>query len=174
MTLWVTDDQGATSQIQAEVLVKPIQARISFFPWYLYLNSRGKYLWARISLPERFDARKVDKSSVCIIPDDASAIFPDQRGKITFFDKIFNKYSNRRKSIPVRFDRQAVLATMVCPPDRRAELTIRGEIYHDERWVEFEGTGRIWTKMRKRHKCRASLTMERPALTSVCSDNSRS
>ena len=170
VTLWVTDDQGATSQIQAEVLVKPVQVQIKFFPYNLYFGSRARSLWAKIIFPQKYDARNVDDTSVCISPDDASAIFIRPKKKYTFFDKIFDKFRKRKKSTIVRFDRQAVLAKMACPPDKRTELKIRGEIFHNDRWVEFEGTGSVRTKMRKRHKCRASLTTVRPALTSVSSD----
>ncbi len=156
VTLWVTDDQGATSDIQAEVVVKSVQARVKFYPRRLYLGSRGKYLWAKITFPKGFDARNVDESTLCIVPDKARPIFAYQKASRSFFDRIFNKLRKRKKWITVRFDRQAVLATFACPPEKRSDLKIQGDVFQNNRWVEFKSTGSIRTKMRKRFRCDAN------------------
>lgn len=149
VTLWVADDQGATSSVQAEVQVKPVEVQVAFYPSKLYFGRKAKSLWAKIVFQGGFDARNVDESSVCIVPEGASAIFAHQKKHNSFLYRIFNKFRKRRKSIIVRFDRQAVLANLACPPAGRTELKIQGEIFHNDRWVEFEGTGAVRTAMKR-------------------------
>jgi hypothetical protein len=63
-----------------------------------------------MTFPAGFGARNVDESSLCIIPDNAPAIFAYQKQRHNLFDKIFNKFRKRKKSITVRFDRQSCSA----------------------------------------------------------------
>jgi len=139
VTLRVTDDKGSTSSVEAEVHAEPPQIQNS----------------ARIKFPEGYDARKVDPASVYIVSDKEAAIFSHVKKKSNFFDKVIKKFSKRKKSISVKFDRQAVLATLGCPPARETTLTVRGEILQNEKRVEFEGTGVIRLKMKKKSRCSA-------------------
>ena len=131
VTLWVTDDKGSTTSVEAEVAVldKPllIAVKTKFSPRKLYLNHKGKgrrtrYLKAKIVFPEEYDARHVDLASVHIVPDDAPAILSRVKKKRDFWDKISKKFGKRKKSIAVKFDRQAVLATLACPPARKTDV----------------------------------------------------
>jgi hypothetical protein len=164
---------GLTSSVQAEVHAEQPQLEVhaeqpqlkvkaKFFTGKHYLNGKGKgkgkkakYLSAKIEFPKGYDARKVDPASVYIVSDKEAEIFSHVKKKSNFFDKVIKKFSKRKKSISVKFDRQAVLATLGCPPARETTLTVRGEILQNEKWVEFEGTGVIRLKMKKKSRCSA-------------------
>jgi hypothetical protein len=161
VTLWVTDDKGSTSSVEAEVHAEPpqiqnaVEVRAKFSTRKRYRNGKAKYLSARIEFPEGYDARKVDPASVYIVSEKEAAIFSHVKKKSNFFDKILIPFSKRKKSITVKFDRQAVLASLACPPVRKTELTVSGEIFHNNEWKEFKGTGVIRLKMRKQSRCSA-------------------
>ena len=60
-----------------------------------------------------------------------------------------------KKSISVKFDRQAVLDAIGCPSAKETTLTVRGEILHGDQTKAFEATGVIRLKMKKNGSCSA-------------------
>lgn len=169
VTLWVTDDKGSTSSVAAEIAVfaKPypiISAKAKFSLDKHYFNGqkedkskKANYIKAKIEFPEEYDARYVDPSSVYIVAGKEAVIFSHVKKKSNFWDEINKKYSKRKKSISVKFDQQAVLATLECPPAKETMLTVRGEILDnsDSPPKEFEATGVIRLKMEKKSSCNA-------------------
>jgi hypothetical protein len=150
VTLWVTDDKGSTSSVQAEVhaelpLIK-VKAEVK-------LSMRRHYLLAKIEFPEEYDARNVDPASVYIVADNGTTIFSRAENKGSFLDKLFHKFNKHKKSIAFKFDRQAVLATLPCPPAKETTLTVGGVIVQNDKREDFVGTGMIRLKMRKGRHC---------------------
>ena len=180
VTLSVTDDQGSTSSVQAQVavLAKPepepepelIPVKVKFSPRKLYLDgkkgkgkrSKGKkarHLKAKIKFAKGFDARNVDPSSVKILADNGSEIVGHVKKKRGFLEKLAKNYRRPKKSISVKFDRQEVLETLGCPPAKETTLTVRGKILHNDQWKEFEGTGVIRLKMKKGRSLQRRLVL---------------
>jgi len=173
VTLWVTDDKGSTSSVEAEVAVLAkslpiIEARAKFSPRKLHLNGKKKgkgkkarYLKARIEFPEGHDARKVDPDRLYLeleLDKGLTKVSP-VKFKSNFLDKIIKKFSKHKNSITVKFDRQAVLAALECPRAKEITLKVIGEIIHDNKEPEerqkFEATGVIRLKMGKKSSCSA-------------------
>jgi len=179
VTLWVTDDQGSTSSVQAQVavaepepiVVEPsdeepvvpglIALKVKFSPRRFHLDGKkgngrkARHLKARIRFTEGFDARNVDSSSVKIVADNGAEIVGRVIKRRGFLDKLANNHHKPKKSISVRFDRQKVLETLACPPAQKTALTVHGKILHGDQWKEFEVTGMIRLRMKKGGHCSA-------------------
>jgi len=152
VTLWVTDDKGAKSSVQAEVhaeqpLIK-VKAEVK-------LSLRRHYVLAKIQFSEEYDARNVDPASVYIVSENGTAIFSRENTKSSFLDQLFHKFNKHRKSIAFKFDREAVLATLACPPAKETTLTVGGVILQNEKREDFVGTGEIRLKRKKGSSCGA-------------------
>jgi len=168
VSLTVVDDKGLTNTVQAEVLVrpKPKPAPIDRIPVIVKFRGgkfklgmpkhpryKAKYLRAKIKFPKGYDAHEVDRASVCIVPDSGSAICAIPKKKSAFWEKLLKKlrkYRKPRKSTYVKFDRQAILETLVNPPVQDIELTVKGKILHNGEWKEFEGTGALYRSKRSK------------------------
>jgi len=150
VTLWVTDDKGSKSSVQAEVHAEQPQIIVNA---NVRLSPRRHYLLAKIKFSEEYDARNVDPASVYIVSDNGPAIFSRVKKKRSFFDKLFHKFNKHKKSVAFKFDRQDVLATLACPPARKTTLTVGGVILHNGKREDFVGTGVIRLRMKKRSRC---------------------
>jgi PKD repeat protein len=166
VTLWVTDDKESTSSVHTKVVVAEpepelelIPVKVKFSPHKLNLDGKkgkgkkARHLKAKIKFAEGLDARKVDPSSVCIVPDNGPEICGHVRNKRGFLDKLAYNHRKPQKSISVKFDRQKVIDAIGCPPAKETTLTVRGKILDSEQ--SFEGTGVIRLKMKKGGRCSA-------------------
>lgn len=188
VTLSVTDDQGETSSVQAQVAVaepepvvvppakgevpaelKQIAVKVKFSPHELKLDDRkghGKkgarhhkvrHLKAKIRFAEGFDARNVDPSSVHLVANNGPEIAADVKNKHGFFDKLARFHRKPKKSISVRFDRQKVIENLAGAAANKTTLTVRGKIWHDEQWKDFEASAMIRIKDGKRRSLQRRL-----------------
>jgi hypothetical protein len=149
LTLKVTDDKGATAAVQAEVIALPVAATIQFKPDTLYLNSKGKWIWANIRLPVDYDARKIDDPSVCIVLQGGARIWAYSDYEHGFLAKIRKRFYRTRKALTVRFDRQDIIRKIKIPSENTL-LVVQGDMLHNGVWIEFEGSGIIRTKEKKK------------------------
>ena len=155
VTLWVTDDAGSTTSTQAQVQVNDaprVDVSVRFAPRILYLNSKGIYVWAKVVFPSGYDALNVDDSSIEVVTEDGVSL-PTHVRKSRFWDRIFRKFKIRKRFIMLKFDRQALLASLGCPPAGRVALTVKGKVSRDQQWAEFSGTNSIGIRMRKHSVC---------------------
>ena len=149
VTLVVTDDRGAKSTVQAEVLVAAVPARVKFLPRSLNLKSRGKWITATFKLPEGYDPNKVDPASVSVTTKDSDRIFAKPLHRRSFLAKLWRKIQHRFKVVTVRFDRQAVIRA-IKSPSKETSLILEGKLLRNNgRKVEFEGSGKIRTYEKK-------------------------
>jgi PKD repeat protein len=148
VTLKVTDDKGATATVQAEVVARPVAATVQFKPYTLYLKSRDRWVWATVRLPEGFDARQIDDSSVCIVFPDGSRICAYTGYGRGFFAQLRKRFFRRKSALTVRFNRRDLIPKLQIPSEN-IMLTVRGNVPANDGWVEFEGSGTIRTKERK-------------------------
>ena len=156
VTLWVTDDEGSKTSAQAQVLVNnapTVDVKVRFAPRRLHLSSKAKYVWAKVVFPKDYNAFNVDDSSIKVVAENG-AVLSAQMKKRRFWSRFFKRFKIRKRSIFVKFDRQALLASLDCPPAKRISLTVKGKIFHDNQWVEFNGARKIRIKMRKNSICR--------------------
>ena len=168
VSLTVVDDKGLTDIVEAEVLVRPKPKPVPTDRIPVMVKFRGgkfkpgmpnhprykaKYLRAKIKFPKGYDAYDVDRASVCIVSDNASEICAIPKKRSAFWEKLLKKlrkYRKPRRSTYVKFDRQAVLATLANPPVQDIELTVKGKILHNDEWKEFEGTGALYRPKRSK------------------------
>lgn len=146
ITLTVTDDMGATSSVTAQVRVTALEAQIKFNPRTLNLKSKGKWVHATIKLPPRFDASRIDLSSVCISEDQTRWIYAHSDSNFTKkkAGKRFKKKKARK--FKVKFDRQALLEKLAGPAGKKT-LHVQGLVVLTNKGakVSFEGSGTIRT-----------------------------
>jgi len=159
VSLTVTDDRGATASATTKVTVvempPPIQAKIKFSPGKLDLKGKGKkknkWIKAKIKLPKGYDARKIDLSSVCIFPaaeKDAVVEFANMDPKHGLKAKKSKKNYKSKKELTVKFDRQAVRG-LIKNPSKKMIMKVQGDIFHNGKWIEFSGAGKLKIKMKK-------------------------
>jgi len=165
VSLTVTDNRGATASATTEVTVVEaqlaaiemlsIQAKIKFSPGKLDLKGKGKkknkWIKAKIKLPKGYDARKIDLSSVCIFPaaeKDAVVEFANMDPKHGLKAKKTKKKYKSKKELTVKFDRQAVRG-LIKNPSKKMIMKVQGDIFHNGKWIEFSGAGKLKIKMKK-------------------------
>ncbi len=164
VTLTVTDNRGASASATTEVTVvaaiaaiasqsaavenPPIDAKIKFHPGKLDLKGTGKgkkkkWLKAKIKLPEGYDARNIDLSTVCIFPkaDDTlvefAYLYIDPRHGL-----------KGKKHLTVKFDRQAV-RDLIKRPSKKMTMMVQGYITPNGDSLKFSGAGKLEIKMTK-------------------------
>jgi hypothetical protein len=152
ITLTVTDDDGATASAQAEVHVSDVPVvpvKVKFSPHRLNLRSRDKWLWATIRVPAGFDARKIDDSKVCVFTNDAFPVFAQSNYGRGFIAKLRKSVCRRKRSLTLRFDRQAVINAI---GNRAGKFTlyIEGQILSEDGWSKLEGSATIRAIDRKK------------------------
>jgi hypothetical protein len=148
VTLTVTDDMGAKSNVMAEVNVKAasVSAIVNFHPRRLNLKSREKWITAFIKLPKEYDPRQIDLASVSVSAGNGKlAAAQPKYCKHGFLARIWHKILYRRQVAAVRFDRQALIRTIGSVTDN-IDLTVNGVVLsHNGGPVEFTGTDMIET-----------------------------
>ncbi|MGB5746817.1 MAG: FG-GAP-like repeat-containing protein [Desulfobacterales bacterium] len=111
VTLTVTDDQGATDTVQAEVDVEALlSVSVYFSPSKLNLKSREKWLTATLIMPPEYDARMIDPDSLYIVLEEGKAEF---KAHPVYRHGFFSRHDQRRsrgiRKLTVKFDRQALI-----------------------------------------------------------------
>jgi PKD repeat protein len=149
VTLVVTDNQGAKSTFQAEVHVAAVKARVVYSPRRLNLQSRGKWIVATIKLPRGYNPAGVDPASLSISTGESGPIYAEVPQKRSFLTKLWKKIQRRFRIVTVRFDRQEVLAA-ISEPSKNTVLKLEGDVFHNNGWVKFEGSGKIKTYGKKK------------------------
>ena len=160
ITLTVTDDKGGTNSVQAQVRVKPLVVKIKLTPKKLNPKSKGKWVKATIRLPRGYDASQVDLSSVCIVENQTPLVYAHSDRKWKKYKKRFKK--KRIRKLKVKFDRQALLASLSTPAGVKT-LHVQGKLHVEDRVsrsiagsISFEGSDTIRTmpprKKNKPHK----------------------
>lgn len=125
VTLRVTDDQGASSTVQAVVKAKPIEARaVRFSPRKLDLKSKGKWMTATIWLKDGYTASMIDPNSL---------VLEDQN-----IPGHMSKRNRKGSKLKVKFDRQALIDA-IGDTTGPIDLTVSGAI----NGYEFSGNGTI-------------------------------
>jgi len=153
VTLTVTDDQGASSTVQAEVQVKPMVVNVNFSPRRLNLKSKGKWITATIRMPRGYNAGMVDTSGLFLVVEGKTWIQAKSDNRHRYSKKYQKKYRRKRK-LKVKFDRQALIQALNGATGETG-LTVMGDIAIDvsnkghisshvaNAKTEFSGTGTI-------------------------------
>jgi PKD repeat protein len=168
VNLTVTDDRGATASATTEITVveaqpaafemlsvqASVRVKIKFSPGKLDLKGKGKknkWIKAKIKLPKGYDARKIDLSSVCIFPaaeEGTDVEVADTDPKHGLKAKKSKKNYKSKKELTVKFDRQAVRG-LIENPSKKMIMKVQGDIFHNGKWIEFSGAGKLKIKMKK-------------------------
>jgi hypothetical protein len=153
VTLTVTDDQGASSTVQAEVQVNPMAVNVYFSPRRLNLKSKGKWITATIRVPFGYNAGMVDTSSLFLEVEGETWIQAKSDNRHRYSKKYQKKYRKTRK-LKVKFDRQALIQALNGATGEIG-LTVMGDLSIDDSHMghissnvanakmEFSGTGTI-------------------------------
>lgn len=149
VTLTVTDDQGATGAVQAEVQVVPLSVKVYFSPHRLNLKSRNKWVNATIWVPDGYDAGLIDPDSLHLIPEGGPAIkaYSDYRHR--FYTKYKKKEYRSKRQLTAKFDRQALINELAGTTGT-VTLTVSGAISSNGTDIAFAGAGTIKTYTKKK------------------------
>jgi PKD repeat protein len=112
VTLTVTDDQGATDTVQAEVHVQPLSVSVYFSPSKLNLKSREKWITATLTVPSGYDARMIDPDSLSIVLEGKAEFKAHSLYRHGLFCKHYQKRSRKIRYLRVKFDRQALIEAL--------------------------------------------------------------
>ena len=159
VTLTVTDDQGATDTVQAEVNVEALSVSVHFSPSKLNLKSRQKWITATLTMPSGYDARMIDPDSLHLVLEEGKTeIKADAVYKHGFYSKHYQKRSRRIRKLKVKFDRQALIEALAGATGETT-LSVTGLISSkvpdlistNVPYVDFSGTGtiKVYGKERK-------------------------
>ena len=176
VTLKVTDGQGASTTIQAEVQVDPIEVDVRFSPSKLNLNSKGKWITATIRLPDECNPGMVVAGSLLLVPQGKSEIEAHKVYGLGKYNKYYKKYKHfekkyrrtrkskhykkymyykmrcmRANKLKAKFDRQELIGALGGTTGK-IPVTVMGYVATDAGDLEFAGTGTIkaFEKKKKR------------------------
>ncbi|MDX2501158.1 MAG: PKD domain-containing protein, partial [Deltaproteobacteria bacterium] len=158
VTLTVTDSQGATATVQAEVNVEPLKFGVYFSRSRLNLKSKGKWITATIRAPAGYDARGIDAENLYLVVSDDIAPIPAHQ---VYLDKGYRKHhkkkyrSHRIRNLKAKFDRQALIGALG-DFTGITSLKVTGEISTGKARLEFAGKGNIKAFVKKKKKARRS------------------
>jgi PKD repeat protein len=142
VTLTVTDDQGATDTIQAEVQVRPLEFDVYFLPRRLNLNSRGKWITATIRVPAPHDARMITSDNLrLVLPNHEEIMARSVYVPKWRYNHHKKKYRRARKLI-AKFDRQALIGA-IDGTTGEIPLSVTGVISSKNRGLGISGEGTI-------------------------------
>ncbi|MFP4559075.1 MAG: PKD domain-containing protein, partial [Archaeoglobaceae archaeon] len=133
VNLTVEDDDGGRGEDTTSVMVNPIPANVTIKPEVFNLNSKGNFT-AFITLPERYNASKIDSDS--ILCNDTTAIWV----KTMDSDLIIAKFEREELNITT---------------GDVVNLTVEGEVLHNGGYADFEGSDTVDLKgeqERERHR----------------------
>jgi len=163
VTLTVTDDQGATDTVQAEVDVEALSVSVYFSPSKLNLKSRQKWLTATITVPSGYDARMIHPDSLSIVlkegEEDEAAFKAHSVYRHGFFCKYYQKRSRKIRYLRLKFDRQALIEALDSATGETI-LNVTGLISSNASGaVNFSGAGtiQVYEKERKINSYRRYL-----------------
>jgi len=154
VTLTVTDSQGATATVQAEVNVEPLKVGVYFSRGRLNLESKGKWITATIRAPAGYDARGIDAENLYLVVSDDIAPIPAHQ---VYLDKGYRKHhkkkyrSHRIRNLKAKFDRQALIGALG-DFTGITSLKVTGEISTGKARLEFAGKGNIKAFVNKKKK----------------------
>ena len=144
VTLTVIDNQGALASVEALVEVKAAPAvpvNVAFYPYQLSPHSRDKWITAAIRVPDAYDARQIDTTTVQIVTDDGAAITAYADRKFGFFHKFFRKHGNKH-TLTVKFERNAVSKALAARSGHQL-MKVVGKMSRDGKSMNFSGEGTI-------------------------------
>ena len=152
VTLKVTDDQGASSTVQAVVETEPLEANVTFSPRKLNLKSKGKWITATIRVPDK-NAGEIDPDTLYLaVPGSTESIAAhvskrDRRYYKYFSEylKYFKKKYHKKRKLKVKFDRQAIIDA-IGDTTGPIILTVGGDVGS----LEFKGSGTIYAFEKKK------------------------
>ena len=156
VTLTVTDDQGATDTLQAEVNVEALPIGVYISPRRLNLKSKGKWITATIRVPAGYDVRGINADNLYLVVGDnkqlikAQKVYPDK-----WYRKHHKKKYRRIRKLKAKFDRQALIGALG-DFTGITSLKVTGEISTGKARLEFAGKGNIKAFVKKKKKSRRS------------------
>ncbi len=146
VTLKVTDDDGGIGTDTLKVTVEAIAATIDFDPHTLNLSSTGKWVAVHIGLPEGYDVRKIDSSTVLL-----NGVVGAYVGKEGWASKeannsnIVSHAGGKILKRMVKFDRSDVQAILAVGDE--VQVTVTGQVEYDNGndtgLADFKGTDTI-------------------------------
>jgi PKD repeat protein len=143
VTLTVSDDQGATDTVQAEVNVKALPVSVYFSPSKLNLKSKGKWITATILVPPGYDARGINSDNLYLVVGDDTPPIPAHK---VYLDKWYRKHHKKEyrriRTLKAKVDRQDLI-TALNGATGNTTLKVAGEISTNKARLEFAGTGNI-------------------------------
>ena len=143
VTLTVTDTLGDSNTATAVVHVAAIPATVAFYPRTLNLKSRGRWILARVTLPDGYDTCRIDLNGLAIVdPETGQTVAAAVKGKCR----------RRHKKLMVKFDRRSVI-NYIAEPNPETVLHITGQLEYNGGLADFAGSGTVRTiKHEKKHK----------------------
>jgi len=160
VTLTVTDDQGATDTVQAEVDVEALlSVSVYFSPSKLNLQSRQKWLAATLIMPSGYDARMIDPDSLYIVLKGKAEFQAHPVYRHGFFSRHDRKRSRGLRKLTVKFDRQALIEELDGATGETL-LNVTGLIssnVSEEAYFSGAGTIKVYEKERKINSYRMYL-----------------
>ncbi len=176
VTVKVTDDQGASTTVQAEVQVEPMPVSVRYSPRKFEVKSKGKWITATIRLPDGYHVGMVVADSLYLVPEGMAGIKAHKVYGLGQYNKYYKKYKHyekkymdsnrpkhykksmyykkkymRAKKLKVKFSRQALIEKLNGATGDIA-LTVVGDLATDGGYLEFAGTETVkaYEKKRKR------------------------
>jgi PKD repeat protein len=150
VTLTVTDDQGATDTVQAQVYVAALSVSVHFSPSKLNLKSKDKWITATLTVPSGYDARMIDPDSLYLTPEEGEAeIKAHSVYRHGFYSKYYQKRSRKIRNLTAKFDRQALIEAL---NGATGKITLNvtglissnvGLISSNVPYIDFSGAGTI-------------------------------
>ena len=150
VTLTVTDDQGATATVQAEVNVEALEVSVYFSPSKLNLKSKGRWITAILTMPAGYDVRMINPDSLYLVVKGKTEIKAHSVYGYGLYSKHYHKKYRRISKLSVKFDRQALIEALDGSTGETA-LTVSGLISSNVpdmisskgAYMDFTGTGTI-------------------------------
>lgn len=138
VALTVTDDDGGVGTDSLEVTVEPIPATIDCDPDTLDLKSEGKWITCYIELPEGYDVRNIETSTILLnelVPAELDPKYDFVKSERSYITDRDNDGILERM---VKFDRGAVQE--ILEAGENVELVIVGKVLYNTGLVDFEGS----------------------------------
>ena len=151
VTLTVTDDQGVSASVRAEVWVEALSVKVYFSPRTLNLKSKGKWIKATIQLPDGYYTGQINPDSVYFLINNEAIKAHSTYTHRFYASKYKQKMHWRSRELAVKLDRQAVVKALNGTTGN-TKLIATGEILSDSVNLEFSGSGiiKVYTKKMKK------------------------
>jgi hypothetical protein len=143
ITLTVTDDKGATGSAQFTIEVEAVTARMRVVPRTLNLESKGRWMYAFVKLPEGCDPTQVDVTAVQVVIDGSPMMVDFGNSKRDLVVKT-NRWMAKRNKFYLKFDRQALI-DKITDPENKTVIRIEGEVFSNGGYVDFSSEDTIRT-----------------------------